>query len=130
MLFRSHLSVELTKVLAVRYNPHNFLSPAPIHDPYDFNRDGRVNSTDSTLVKYNPTNFTNALKLITLTAPLPAPTAWAAARPQDLVYERFGEDDATSWRLYEAWDDLERSKPPAKKPASAAAIDLLMMDLP
>ncbi|MEX0655296.1 MAG: N-acetylmuramoyl-L-alanine amidase [Phycisphaeraceae bacterium] len=48
----------------VRENLRNFLDPAPIDDPYDFNRDGNVNAIDYGLVRENLTNFLNALELI------------------------------------------------------------------
>ncbi|MEX0655298.1 MAG: SBBP repeat-containing protein, partial [Phycisphaeraceae bacterium] len=48
----------------VRENLRNFLNPAPIDDPYDFDRDQNVNASDYGLVRENLTNFLNALHLI------------------------------------------------------------------
>ena len=49
----------------VRNNPRNFMNPAPIHDPYDFNRDRNVNALDFGIARNHATNFITALKLIT-----------------------------------------------------------------
>ena len=57
--------VNATDAVGVRYHPHNFLNPAPASDPYDFNRDGRVDASDAVVVRYSPTNFLSALQLIT-----------------------------------------------------------------
>jgi len=57
--------VNATDAVGVRHHPHNFVNPAPASDPYDFNRDGRVDASDAVIVRYNPANFLNALQLIT-----------------------------------------------------------------
>gem|GEM_PF-241924 len=62
--------VNATDAVGVRYHPHNFLNPAGANDPYDINRDGRVDASDAVSVRYNATSFLNALQLIT--APEPA----------------------------------------------------------
>jgi len=61
---------------AVRDNPHNpYVTPAPLDDFADYNRDQWVNAVDFGLVRDNATNPTTALKLITAPSagPLPAP---------------------------------------------------------
>jgi len=58
--------VTTADLLLARNNPRNFLNPAPIDYPYDFNRDGRVNATDVLLARNNQTSFANALRLIDL----------------------------------------------------------------
>lgn len=49
---------------AVRDDPHNFLNPAPIDNPHDFNRDKFVDGSDLAIVRDNNTNFLNDLNLI------------------------------------------------------------------
>ncbi|HUT09612.1 MAG TPA: hypothetical protein VMY42_03885 [Thermoguttaceae bacterium] len=61
--------VTVADLLLTRNNPHNFLNPAPIDSPYDFNRDGRVNATDVLLARNNQTSFLDALELIDLSSP-------------------------------------------------------------
>jgi len=62
---------------AVRDNPHNpFVSPAPIDDFADFNRDRWVNAVDFGLVRDNATALSTALKLIT------APSAGPLSGPE------------------------------------------------
>ncbi|MBN1764965.1 MAG: hypothetical protein JW860_06875 [Sedimentisphaerales bacterium] len=50
----------------VRDNPRNFLNPAPINDPYDFNRDANVNAIDFGIARDHTTNFITALNLISI----------------------------------------------------------------
>ncbi|MBN2474396.1 MAG: DUF362 domain-containing protein [Pirellulales bacterium] len=57
--------VNATDMLLARNNPRNFLDPAPIDLPYDFNRDARVNAIDMLLARNGQTDFSNALQLIT-----------------------------------------------------------------
>ena len=58
--------VTATDLLLARNNPRNFLDPAGVDFPYDYNRDQRVNATDVLLARNNQTNFLTALKLIDL----------------------------------------------------------------
>ncbi|MBN2477233.1 MAG: lamin tail domain-containing protein [Pirellulales bacterium] len=58
--------INATDMLLARNNPRNFLNPAPLDFPYDFNRDARVNATDMLLARNNQTHFLNALRLITV----------------------------------------------------------------
>jgi hypothetical protein len=51
---------------AARIHPHTFLNPAPVDDPYDYNRDKRVNTSDENYSRINSTSFLTALKLIQL----------------------------------------------------------------
>jgi hypothetical protein len=69
--------VNATDVLAVRNHPHLASNPAPIHDAYDLDRDGLVNSesADERIASSNQTNFLTALRLITAPATAGAPTA-------------------------------------------------------
>ncbi|MBN2477255.1 MAG: cadherin-like domain-containing protein [Pirellulales bacterium] len=60
--------VNATDMLLARNNPRNFLNPAEINFPYDYNRDARVNATDMLLARNNQTHFLDALKLITVPA--------------------------------------------------------------
>jgi len=68
----SDARVTTIDLLLARNNPRNFLDPAPIDFPYDYNRDGRVNATDVLLARNNQTNVFDALKLLDLSTVLPA----------------------------------------------------------
>jgi hypothetical protein len=54
--------------LGARAHPRNALDPAPIDDPYDYNRDKRVDPGDELIARANQTSALNALKLIDLSA--------------------------------------------------------------
>jgi len=56
--------VDVGDLLLARNNTRNFLDPAGIDFPYDYNRDQRVNATDVLLARNNTTNFLTGLKLI------------------------------------------------------------------
>ncbi|HUT14585.1 MAG TPA: lamin tail domain-containing protein [Thermoguttaceae bacterium] len=82
--------VTVVDLLLARNNPRSILEPATVDFAYDFNRDGRVNSTDVLLARNNQTNFLGALKLIDLSSggvpqaassPIPTPSGldWLAA---------------------------------------------------
>ena len=58
--------VDVVDMLGVRDRPRNFLDPAPIDLPYDFDRNGRVNATDMLIARNHPTHLLNALRLITV----------------------------------------------------------------
>ena len=60
----AHARVNAFDTGGVRDNARGFLSPAPINDRYDFNRDGLVNAFDFGLARDNATGFINSLKLI------------------------------------------------------------------
>ena len=51
--------------IGARNNPHTIVDPAPIEDPYDFDRDTLVGPADEITARNNATNFFTALKLIT-----------------------------------------------------------------
>ena len=57
--------VNSTDEIGTRQNPHSFLDPATIIDPYDFNRDSYVNATDQILARSNATTAATSLPLIT-----------------------------------------------------------------
>ena len=56
-------------------NQSGFLNPTEIENPHDFNRDGRVNAFDIAITRNRATNPGNALRLISLVPPAPAPMA-------------------------------------------------------
>jgi len=58
-----------------RANTHNYYNPAAITDPYDFDRDARVGAGDAVIVRYNGTDSTNALVLLSAPSPAPPPQA-------------------------------------------------------
>ena len=61
----SDAQVTLADELGAQDNPANLLmNPAPITDPYDFNRDGRVDAADQIIARANTTNSATALQLI------------------------------------------------------------------
>ncbi len=55
--------VDVNDEFGCRTHPRNFLNPAPIEDPYDFNRDTRVDVVDEFVARSNPASFLNGLKL-------------------------------------------------------------------
>ena len=57
--------VNATDEVAARNDPHNFMNPASIADPHDYDRNKDVNSLDEVEARAYPTNFLNALSLIT-----------------------------------------------------------------
>jgi hypothetical protein len=57
--------VDIADELQVQRNQTNFLTPAAVDNPYDFNRDGSVSTADQLIVRRNPTSFASALRLIT-----------------------------------------------------------------
>jgi len=61
--------VTVTDELTARGHPHNFLNPASITDPCDFNKDSFVTVSDELAARNHGTNFLNALRLITVPAP-------------------------------------------------------------
>ena len=64
------LVVNASDFQAVRTHPRNFLNPAGIADPYDFNRDQRVNAADLLIVRDHATNAANRLILLSLPSAL------------------------------------------------------------
>ena len=65
-------AVNISDENGARQNPRNFLDPAPIDDPYDFNRDGFVNISDENIARQNGTNFLTELAMLDLTGVSPA----------------------------------------------------------
>lgn len=59
-------AVNLSDENGARQNPRNFLDPAPIDDPYDFNRDGFVTISDENIARQNGTNFLTELVMLDL----------------------------------------------------------------
>ena len=101
--------VTSTDLLLARNNPRNFLNPAGVEFPYDYNRDKFVSSTDLLLARNNQTNFLTALKLLDLSAgarAMPAETAWV-----------------TELALMPA-----EEQPSLKQDPAAAAVDQLLID--
>jgi len=109
----SDAHVTTADLLLVRNNPRNFLSPAPVDFPYDFNRDQRVNATDVLLARSNRTGFPGALRLIDLADVQPATRP--AASPDELTWLR--EIDFVR----------ETNRPSEKLNAAADAVDLLLL---
>ncbi|NQU21662.1 MAG: hypothetical protein HQ567_10290 [Candidatus Nealsonbacteria bacterium] len=98
-----------TDLLLARNNPHDFLTPAAITFPYDFNRDTFVNAIDVLLARNNPTSVFNELKLIDLSG--------AEEEAQDTPLANL------------AWlTDLDQpaTQRPTVKDAAAEAVDLLL----
>jgi len=106
--------VTAADLLLARNNPRSFLDPAAVDFAYDYDRDGRVNTTDVLLARNNQTSFLSTLRLIDLSSGGPQPAAGPEFTPADL-----------------AW--LSQYEPPVKQAASsskpdraAAAVDRLL----
>jgi len=75
--------VTVADLLLARNHRHGLLDPAGIDDPYDYNRDGRVNTTDVLLARNHQTGFPGGLELISPAthatevriAPVPEPSS-------------------------------------------------------
>jgi hypothetical protein len=75
-----------------RSNPHNFLTPAPLADPFDFNRDALVNAADLLLVREHTNSIATALKLISPPASDPAAAKSVAAKAAlDALFAEWGQ---------------------------------------
>jgi autotransporter-associated beta strand protein len=61
--------VDVADEIGARNNPRWFLNPATITDPYDYNRDLKVNATDEIIARDHVTYFADALQLITVPGP-------------------------------------------------------------
>ena len=57
--------VNAADIIGARDNPHGLLNLAPITDPFDFNRDRRIDAVDMIMARNNATSPFNALRLIT-----------------------------------------------------------------
>ncbi|NQU21666.1 MAG: Ig-like domain-containing protein [Candidatus Nealsonbacteria bacterium] len=95
--------VTAADLLLARNNPRDFLHPAGVDCPYDFNRDGQVNAMDVLLARNNQTSFLNALNLIDLSEGMqqaqesPATDlAWLAEFNQTVVNDRPAQEDAAA----------------------------------
>ena len=64
--------VNAADVIGVRDHPRGLLNPAPITDPFDFNRDRQVDAVDLIVARNNATGPISALRLFT-TPPAAAP---------------------------------------------------------
>ena len=56
--------VNATDEVAIRNNPRTLADPAAIDDPFDVNRDRKVDATDQIISRNHPTNFVTELRLI------------------------------------------------------------------
>ncbi|NQU25428.1 MAG: hypothetical protein HQ567_29435, partial [Candidatus Nealsonbacteria bacterium] len=95
--------VTTADLLLARNNPRDFLTPAAITFPYDFNRDTFVNAIDVLLARGNQTNFLNALKLIDLSGDAekaqqtpPTDLAWLSELSQATTRLQPRKDDNSS----------------------------------
>ncbi|NQU21406.1 MAG: lamin tail domain-containing protein, partial [Candidatus Nealsonbacteria bacterium] len=101
-------AVTMADLLLARNNPRDFVTPAPIDFPYDFNRDGSVNATDVLLARNNQTNFMSKLELVDLSVVAEAPSATPPA--------------ALAWLS----ESAEQERRDEKTSPTEAAIDLLL----
>ncbi|HYW79775.1 MAG TPA: hypothetical protein VE890_09375, partial [Thermoguttaceae bacterium] len=60
--------VNATDEILARNFQHSAIDPAPINDPFDYNRDGLVNGSDQIIARNNQTNPLTMLRLITAAA--------------------------------------------------------------
>jgi len=119
----SDLDARVTTIdlLLTRNNPRNFLNPAPIDFPYDFNRDQRVNATDVLLARNNQTSFVNALRLLDLSEASPAS---AVESPLPAMEPEISPDDI-DWLL--AYEQVDRQDgTPKDRNHSEEAVDKLL----
>ncbi len=98
--------VDASDVFATRNNRHAFWDPAELDDPYDFNRDRRVNTIDTLIARNNQSSAGTELQLIDLSAQAsPAIRAAGAAQMQarDAVFQELEvvEEELSSARF--AW---------------------------
>jgi hypothetical protein len=68
-------------VTSAQQDPHGFLNPAPIIDPNDFNRDGRVDATDQIIAKNEASAEAVLVRLGLSTILPPARTSITPANP-------------------------------------------------
>ncbi len=127
-------------MLGARDNRRNFLYPAPIDFPFDYNRDQRVDAADMLIARANQTHFLNALRLITVPGGKAAGEQASAAprrAAQDAVFRQAVEREpgraavASSkldW-LHE-FDQMSTQKRPSRRDpsAEAAADEVLAMN--
>jgi len=124
-------AVNAIDVLLTRGNPRNLTCPAPIHFPYDFNRDRRVNATDMLIAQNHQMHSLNALKLITApdggakdheTSMAQPNVAVSVARPET-------EEDSPKSGLRSTrdvvWGKATVQEPP-QEPAAFAKVDWLL----
>ncbi|MBN2473708.1 MAG: lamin tail domain-containing protein [Pirellulales bacterium] len=113
--------VNATDMLLARNNPRNFLNPAAIDFPYDFDRDGRVNATDMLIARNNQTHFLNALRLISVPGEKTAVASLRQAMGPRSSLPVVGEFTELSARdagwLYEIESLHSQHKPPAERTA-------------
>jgi hypothetical protein len=67
----SHFPVNVTDEIGARNHPHTDLDPAALDDPFDFNRDRRVDAADETIARTKGTYFQTALRRIAPSAASP-----------------------------------------------------------
>ena len=65
----SHTTVNSVDEAGVRQNPQSLFDNIPLTNIYDYNRDGRVNSTDENIARINPTNLDNAVNYLHIGPP-------------------------------------------------------------
>ena len=136
-----YAKVNAFDMLGARDNQRNFLNPAPIDFPFDFNRDARVNATDMLIARNHPTHFLNALKLITVPGGKAAgeqASAGGGRAAQDAVFRQAVElqpqrPAAASSKLdwLHEFDPISAQQGPSKRDPSgeAAADEVLAMNL-
>ncbi len=96
--------VNLDDATATQENPKTIFNRAPIDDPYDFNRDGLVNATDTIIARDNQTDETTALFMVT---PSPTPdgaetfnadhAGWSTDTLASLAWKAAGGIDGTAY---------------------------------
>ena len=86
--------VNASDVIAIRDNPHGLADPAGVANPYDVDRDGRVDATDLILARNNATGPLSALRWIAPSILPSAPPNSAAAEGR--IFEPEGESESSA----------------------------------
>ena len=87
-------AVDAIDVLVTRHNPQPFFNPPELDNPYDFNRDRRVNAIDTLIARGNQTWSATELTLLDLTGGGPAELPKTFTH--DIVLERVDDQEAGS----------------------------------
>jgi len=104
---RDNAQISTADLLLVRNNPRDFISPAAVDFPYDFDRNGSVNAVDVLLARNNQTSFFDALELIEPSKALEEP-AEASLLELAWLCDRCSQQPSATSRAGQEPTDVER----------------------